>query len=82
MANLYIKLNIFSSSYSPFIIFLGFFGILIFIGYGVMSKRFRHGFCGEKAAMAAKYKVKKPAASLSSSRPSTSVSIVQVFQFL
>ena len=47
-----------------------------------MSKRFRHGFCGEKAAMAAKYKVKKPAASLSSSRPSTSVSIVQVLQFL
>jgi len=63
--------------YCPFIIFLGFFGILIFIGYGVMSKRFRQGFCGEKAAMAAKYKVKKPAASLSSSRPSTSVSIVQ-----
>merc|ERR1719189_1524511 len=65
--------------YCPFVVFLGFFGILIFIGYGLMSKRFRQGCRGEKAAMAAKYKVKEDVKKSPSSlsRPLTSVSMVQ-----
>ena len=46
--------------YCEFIMVLGFFGLLvIFVGYGLMSKRFRHGLRGKNAAMAAKYKVAK-----------------------
>ena len=46
--------------YCEFIMVLGFFGLLvIFVGYGLMSKRFRHGLRGKNAAMAAKYKVVK-----------------------
>ena len=46
--------------YCEFIMVLGFFGLLvIFVGYGLMSKRFRHGLRGKNAAMSAKYKVVK-----------------------
>ena len=46
--------------YCEFIMVLGFFGLLvIFVGYGLMSKRFRNGLRGKNAAMAAKYKVVK-----------------------
>merc|ERR1712008_282321 len=68
--------------YCEFIMILGFFGLfVIFVGYGLMSKRFRHGLRGKNAAMAAKYKVVKEnhvkSSSASLSRPSTSASIVQ-----
>ena len=46
--------------YCEFIMVLGFFGLLvIFVGYGLMSKRFRNGLRGKNAAMVAKYKVVK-----------------------
>jgi len=65
--------------YCEFIMVLGFFGLLvIFVGYGLMSKRFRHGLRGKNAAMAAKYKVAKEnhvkSSPTSLSRPSTSAS--------
>ena len=65
--------------YCEFVMVLGFFGILvIFVGYGLMSKRFRHGLRGKKSAMAAKYKVVKDVklSPTSLSRPSTSASII------
>ena len=67
--------------YCEFVMVLGFFGILvIFVGYGLMSKRFRHGIRGKKSAMSAKYKVVKDVKSspTSLSRPSTSASIHNV----
>merc|ERR1712008_470048 len=66
--------------YCEFIMILGFFGLfVIFVGYGLMSKRFRHGLRGKNAAMAAKYKVVKEnhvkSSPTSLSRPSTSASL-------
>ena len=67
--------------YCEFIMVLGLFGLLvIFLGYGVMSKRFRQGLRGEKSAMKAKYKVKSDdnkSSGSSLSRPSTSISMVK-----
>lgn len=38
--------------YCLFVIVLGWFGIIIFVTYGVLSKRFRHGLKGPKAKYA------------------------------
>ena len=70
--------------YCYFIIFLGWYGVLVlFVAYGLLSKRFRNGLRGEKAVMA-KYTIQEDSTSINTDvnssttdiRPQTSVTSV------
>lgn len=61
--------------YCEYTVCLGWFGAcIIFIGYGIMSKRFRRGL---KSKSKSKYVVQEDASSINSTRPPTRVSMVK-----
>ena len=70
--------------YCYFIIFLGWYGVLVlFVAYGLLSKRFRNGLRGEKAVMA-KYTIQEDSTSINTVntniniRPESTTSISSV----